>query len=103
MAVNKENKKDQGVSVNVRLTSHFAGNKVTRLDFQLAEAMNEAYNITLSTYSMFPWLSPSQWASIRIAAGSIALGLFAFRIYMGENYPTRQMPERIPSSGFAPY
>ena len=37
---------DKGLTVNVRLTSHFAGNKVTRLDFQLAEAMNEAYSMT---------------------------------------------------------
>ncbi len=37
---------DGGKTVEVRLTSHFAGNKVTRLDFQLAEAMNEAYSIT---------------------------------------------------------
>jgi len=48
---------NNGMTVDVRLTSHFAGNKVTRLDFELAEAMNEAYSITLSTFSMFPWLS----------------------------------------------
>jgi pterin-4a-carbinolamine dehydratase len=32
---------NNGLTVDVRLTSHFAGNKVTRLDFELAEAMNE--------------------------------------------------------------
>jgi len=94
---------DKGLTINVRLTSHFANNKVTRLDFQLAEAMNEAYSLTQSTYSMFPWLSSSQWASIRIAAGALALGLFAFRIFTGQNYPTRAMPETIPTTGFAPY
>ena len=48
---------NKGLTVDVRLTSHFAGNKVTRLDFELAEAMNEAYGITLSTYSMFPFFT----------------------------------------------
>jgi hypothetical protein len=52
---------------------------------------------------MFPWLSSSQWASIRIAAGALALGLFAFRIFTGQNYPTRAMPEKISTTGFAPY
>jgi len=65
--------------------------------------MNEAYNFTQSTYTMFPWFSNAQWASIRIAAGSIALGLFAFKIFTGENHPTRKMPERIPTTGFPPY
>jgi hypothetical protein len=57
--------------------------------------MNEAYNLTQSTYSMFPWFSSQQWATIRIAAGAIALGLFAFRIFTGQNHPTRTMPEKI--------
>jgi pterin-4a-carbinolamine dehydratase len=32
---------DKGKTVSVRLTSHFAGNKVTLFDFQLAEHMNK--------------------------------------------------------------
>ena len=43
-----------GRTVDVKLTSHFANNTVTRLDFQLAEAMNEAYTLTNSTFVMFP-------------------------------------------------
>jgi len=45
--------------------------------------MNEAYSLTQSNYTMFPWLSASQWATIRIAAGSLALGLFAYKIFTG--------------------
>lgn len=68
-----------GRTVEVKLTSHFAGNKVTRLDFQLAEAMNEAFTITEKTFSMFPWLTNPQWTSIKIAAGCIAFGMFWIR------------------------
>ena len=71
---------NNGCTVEVRLTSHFAGNKVTRLDFELAEAMNEAYTITKSSYRMFPWTSSAQWTSLKIAAGAIAIGLFTFRL-----------------------
>jgi hypothetical protein len=70
---------NSGCTVQVRLTSHFAGNKVTRLDFQLAEAMNEAFTITEKTFSMFPWFTGAQWTSIKIAAASIAFGLFWVR------------------------
>ena len=40
-----------GCTVNVKLTSHFAGNKVTRLDFELAEAMNNSYSLTFGKFS----------------------------------------------------
>jgi 4a-hydroxytetrahydrobiopterin dehydratase len=46
--------KNGGCSVDVTLTSHFAGNKVTRLDFELAEAMNDEFTIVNNTYQMFP-------------------------------------------------
>jgi hypothetical protein len=80
---------DKGLTVNVKLTSHFAGNKVTRLDFELAEAMNEAYTRTQSTYNMYPYFTTAQWATIKIAVGSVALGLFVFRIISGPNYEIR--------------
>lgn len=68
-----------GRTVDVKLTSHFANNTVTRLDFQLAEAMNEAYTLTNSTFVMFPLIQSSQWLSIKILAFSIAFGLFWYR------------------------
>ena len=46
-----------GRTVSVRLTSHFAGNKVTLFDFELAENMNQAHKITLKEYSAYPWVS----------------------------------------------
>ena len=46
-----------GKTVNVRLTSHFNNNKVTKLDFELAEIMNEQEGVTLSTFSMNPKIS----------------------------------------------
>ena len=52
---------------------------------------------------MYPYFTAAQWASIKIAAGSIALGLFIFRIVAGPNYEIRNQGERIPSTGFTPY
>ena len=65
--------------------------------------MNEAYNMTQSTFAMFPWLTSAQWATIRIAAGSIALALFAFKVSTGQNYEKKTMPERIISQDFSKY
>lgn len=43
-----------GKSVSVKLTSHFAGNKLSLLDFQLAEIMNTQNKIVLKTFKKFP-------------------------------------------------
>ena len=48
---------DGGRTVNVRLTSHFANNTVTRLDFELAEAMTNAYTEVRTCFKMYPWLN----------------------------------------------
>ena len=48
------------------MTSHFAGNKVTLYDFQLAEAMNQSYKIALKSYSAYPWIKPKTAASWKI-------------------------------------
>ena len=45
---------DGGCTVNVTLTSHFAGNKVTRLDFELGEQMNKQYALSVKSYKMYP-------------------------------------------------
>ena len=70
---------NNGCTVDVRLTSHFAGNKVTRLDFELAEAMNEAYTVTNSTFKMFSYFTDAEWLSIKIGAGMVAFGAFWWR------------------------
>lgn len=74
---------DNGRVVNVTLTSHFAGNKVTRLDFELAEAMNDQYFITVRQFKQFPWLDIKQWATLKIVFGTVILGSFAFRFVTG--------------------
>ena len=39
-----------GTSIHVKLTSHFAGNTVSLLDYELAEHMNKSFNDTQSTF-----------------------------------------------------
>ena len=48
---------DGGKTINVTLTSHFAGNKVTLYDFQLAERMNKGFKISLKNFKLYPFLS----------------------------------------------
>ena len=79
-----------GTVVNVTLTSHFADNKVTRLDFQLAEILNEEYAVASSTFKMHTYFDKKEWASIKIAFGSLALGAFLLRMYMGHNLGGRK-------------
>lgn len=75
-----------GQSVQIKLTSHFAGNKVTRLDFQLAEEMNNQFDITASSFKMFPWFSRSQIANMKIAFGAFVLTSFLFKFVTGTNH-----------------
>ena len=77
---------DGGRTINVRLTSHFAGNKVTRLDFELAEAMNKQCSVTSSSYSMHPRVDRGQWASITIGVGLFVLGSFFLRVITGSEF-----------------
>jgi pterin-4a-carbinolamine dehydratase len=66
-----------GRTVNVKLTSHFAGNRVTRLDFELAEAMNNSYFLTAGRFSRGPLADEKLWSTIRILVGSfVALSFF---------------------------
>ena len=47
-----------GSTLTVRLTSHFANNKVTLYDFQLAEAMNKRFEENfLTRFEMYPRVS----------------------------------------------
>ena len=90
-----------GKTVNVKLTSHFANNTVTRLDVQLAEDMNNAFSETRSSFKMFPMFSPSQWASIKIGAGMLVFGIFAIKFMSGSNYEEKTIePAPMPSVEF---
>lgn len=86
-----------GTTVEVTLTSHFAGNKVTRLDFELAEAMNEQFERTLSSYKMFPTFNNYEWANLKIGLGLFVLGTVMWRVATGTGYEMRaQRPEAFP-------
>ena len=93
---------DGGKTVNVKLTSHFANNTVTRLDVQLAEDMNNAYTETRGSFKMFPMFSPSQWASIKIGAGLLTFGIFAIKFMTGTEYEEKFIaPAPLPSVDFS--
>lgn len=72
-----------GRSVSVRLTSHFANNKVTLFDFELAEAMNQEYKSSLKT-SLFPRYSQSQLISVAVGLGSVVFLLGTYQ-YLTRN------------------
>ena len=48
---------DGGKTVNVKLTSHFANNKVTLFDFQIAEHMNQQSQVTTKWFREHPFFS----------------------------------------------
>ena len=90
---------DGGRSVNVKLTSHFAQNTVTRLDFELAECMNTAYTEVRGSFKMYPRLTAEQWSSVRIGLGMFVLGTFFFKFVTGTNYEQRDIaPGPMPST-----
>jgi len=69
-----------GRTVQVKLTSHFAGNKVTLLDFQLAEHMNQQFTVTQKWHREHPFLSGKSWASLKIFLASFFLFNFALQL-----------------------
>jgi pterin-4a-carbinolamine dehydratase len=81
---------DGGRTVNVTLTSHFAGNKVTLFDFQLAEHMNNQLQVSQKWYWRYPLLEEKSWSSIKIAFVGLFLFSTALQIgtHWGENYAT---------------
>ena len=88
-----------GKTVRVKLTSHFAQNTVTRLDFELAEAMNVAFTETRGTFKMFPRFSESEWVSLKIGVGMFVLGAFFFKFVTGTKYEQRKIaPAPLPTT-----
>jgi hypothetical protein len=78
-----------GCTVNITLTSHFAGNKVTRLDFELTEICNEEFTKNVSSYKMFPRFTNKEWVSIKFGLFAACFGIFAFKIVTGLDHSTR--------------
>lgn len=76
--------------MTVRLTSHFAGNKVTLFDFQLAEHMNQQYKITGRWFVQYPWTSPQAIATWKIVIFTVIVGGLLWNIgaHWGNFYPS---------------
>ena len=90
-----------GRVVEVTLTSHFAANTVTRLDFELAESMNNAYDEVRGSFKMYPWLNESQWTSLKIGLGMFVSTVFFFKFVTGTNYEQREIAAApMPSTAF---
>ena len=68
-----------GKTVSVRLTSHFAGNKVTLFDFELAENMNQTYKAA-AKFNNFQRFDRRQILSVVVGAGSLAalMGVYTY-------------------------
>lgn len=99
---------DGGRTINARLTSHFANNTVTRLDFELAENMNTAYEEIRGGFQMYPWFSPQQWASIKIGLALFVSTTFFFKFVTGtyyeqQSYKRGPMPSTVFSSTAAKF
>lgn len=81
---------DGGSTVNVRLTSHFANNKVTLFDFQLAEHMNQQFAISQKWYVKYPWVESRTMSSWKIVLGTFLFIQVSLAVGMlwGNPYPT---------------
>mmetsp|Transcript_22195 Transcript_22195/g.29692 ORF Transcript_22195/g.29692 Transcript_22195/m.29692 type:complete len:231 (-) Transcript_22195:238-930(-) len=81
---------DGGRTVTARLTSHFAQNTVTRLDFELAEAMNNAYAEVRGSFKLYPLLDAKQWASLKIGVGLLVSTIFFYKFVTGSGYEEKE-------------
>lgn len=92
---------DGGKVVNVRLTTHWAGNTITRSDFELAEQMNNASEMAgrFKQYQRFFWEDTRQLASWQIGVACFILGSVAFRVATGPNYPKAETPYKRADMG----
>ena len=79
-----------GRTIDVKLTSHFAGNKVTRLDFELGEAMNRQHAASVKKFRMYPRFESSQLVSMQIGALLLLCGGLAYKAVTYSPYPTRE-------------
>jgi hypothetical protein len=92
---------DGGRTVNVMLTSHFANNKVTLFDFQLAEHMNQQQQITGKWYREHPLIGDKTWASWKIFLVSFVLFNFGLQVgtHWGNFHPSSSQRGEKPQAG----
>ena len=64
--------------MTARLTSHFANNKVTLFDFELAENMNKCYK-GAKKHNLYPFYTSSQFLTAALGAGSLIVLLGAYQ------------------------
>ena len=76
--------------MSATLTSHFAGNKATLFDFQLAEKMNKDYHITIKEFKKYPYFSSASWTSFKISLATLFIGgmVVSFGVNFGNYYPS---------------
>ncbi len=67
-----------GKSVKVRLTSHFAGNKLTLYDFELAENMNKTFK-EASKFNMYSQWDTNKMITLGVVVGSAASFWLSYR------------------------
>ena len=70
----------------MKLTSHFANNKVTLFDFELAEHMNFQYGEVKSDFKLFPRVSERNLVSLSIGVGSFVLFYSLWQYYTAPHY-----------------
>jgi hypothetical protein len=91
---------DGGRTVQVRLTSHFANNKVTLFDFQLAEHMNQQYKVTQKWFIQYPLVASSTLTTWKIVIASFVLFNFVLSIGFswGRGVPSATQRGRAPQA-----
>ena len=70
---------DGGRAVSVKLTSHFAGNIVTRIDYELAELMNKEEKKVSKSFKLYPRFSQQEWTSMKVGAMALVGGFIVIR------------------------
>ena len=94
---------NRGTRLDVKLTSHFANNTVTRLDFELAEAMNKQHAASAKAFNMYPRFESDQLVSLQIGALLLLCGGLTWKVATYNKYETRsqdpaltpQLPEDL--------
>lgn len=77
---------DGGKQLQVKLTSHFYGNKVSLNDWELAEHMNLMYSETKSSFKMFPWITEKTLISLSVGVGSFVVVYSMYRYFVLAGY-----------------
>ena len=91
-----------GTVVHVKLTSHFAGNTVSLLDYELAEQMNKSYSDTQSKFSMYPMFDQKKLLSLCVGVGSFVLLYSGFQYLTTTSYLTDvQRGQPLASTGIS--